>query len=70
MSKLTNGEGLSLKQEEARANYTNMCQSIAAQSFDINSIEEKIKKFKFAGKTETNDTSKDVNWFQKLQSQQ
>jgi hypothetical protein len=53
MSKLTTEGGLSLQQEENRANYANLVKGLAeehSKSFDVNSIEEKLKKFKFAGK--------------------
>ena len=69
MSKLTAEGGLSLQQEENRANYCNLVKGLAEQhhkSFDVNSIEDKLKKFKFAGKAQEGDKGKDMNWFSKV----
>tara|TARA_B110000285_G_C14858397_1_gene483343 strand:+ start:311 stop:484 length:174 start_codon:yes stop_codon:yes gene_type:complete len=55
----------------ALANYGNLCQTIADRhpiatgGYDPKSIEEKMKKLKFAKKDNNND-GKDMNWFKNL----
>lgn len=72
MSKLTTEGGLTMKQEENRANYASLVKGLAEQqskSFDLNSIDEKLKRFKFASKAQEGDKGKDMNWFSKVNSE-
>ena len=61
-----------MEQELALANYTNMCQTIADKhlptsapgGYDPKSIEEKMRKLKFASKPKND--GKDMDWFKNL----
>ena len=59
-----------MDQELALANYSNMCQTIADRhpiatgGYDPKSIEEKMKKLKFASKGKSE--GKDMDWFKNL----
>lgn len=61
-----------MEQELALANYGNLCQTIADKhlpisapgGYDPKSIEEKMKKLKFASKAKND--GKDMDWFKNL----
>lgn len=69
LSKINAENGLSMKQEENRANYNNLIESFVKPEMQIfldpYSIEERMKKLKFASKTAP-DAKKDPNWFKNM----
>ena len=73
LSKINAETGLTIKQEENRANYNNLIENFVRPemkltTFDPNSIEEKIKNLKFANKNGGDGSSikKDPNWFKNM----